>query len=58
MNIFEDTILEVVNLDLSKLGIEFLELWDLKMNSKGGGYVTKLISMYILPYFQLFLHQM
>lgn len=36
MNIFEDTILEVVNLDLSKLGIEFLELWDLKMNSKGG----------------------
>ena len=35
MNIFEDTILEVVNLDLSKIGLEFQQLWDLKMNSKG-----------------------
>jgi hypothetical protein len=35
MNIFEDTILEAVNLDLSNIGIEFKELWDLKMNFKG-----------------------
>lgn len=35
MNIFDDTILEAVNLDLSKIGIEFKELWDLKMNFKG-----------------------
>ena len=33
VNIFDDTILEAVNLDLSKIGIEFQDLWDLKLSN-------------------------
>jgi len=33
VNIFDDTILEAVNLDLSKIGIEFKDLWDLKLST-------------------------